>query len=80
MVKPREPNGVEPEHTEDDIQREKFGPRGVPGAPDPAKMTFASVKSKRETVPANYTVQDKTPLRVTVPRGGTKDIHLALEK
>jgi len=25
--------------TEDDIQRAKFGPRGVPGAPDPAKMT-----------------------------------------
>jgi hypothetical protein len=25
--------------TEDDIQREKLGPRGVPGEPDPAKMT-----------------------------------------
>jgi len=25
--------------TEDDIQREKLGPRGVPGAPDPSKMT-----------------------------------------
>src|SRR5437868_6794794 len=25
--------------TEDDIQREKLGPRGVPGAADPAKMT-----------------------------------------
>ena len=28
-----------PRKTEDDIQREQFGPRGVPGAPDPAKMT-----------------------------------------
>jgi hypothetical protein len=25
--------------TEDDIQRAKLGPRGVPGEPDPAKMT-----------------------------------------
>ena len=25
--------------TEDDIAREKLGPRGVPGAPDPARMT-----------------------------------------
>ena len=32
-------NDVEPAKTEDDIQREKLGPRGVPGAPDPAKMT-----------------------------------------
>jgi hypothetical protein len=39
MSKPREPNGVEPDFSEDDIPREQFGPRGVPGAPDPAKMT-----------------------------------------
>ena len=25
--------------TEDDLAREKLGPRGVPGQPDPAKMT-----------------------------------------
>jgi hypothetical protein len=25
--------------TEDDIAREKLGPRGVPGAPDPRKLT-----------------------------------------
>jgi len=25
--------------TEDEIAREKLGPRGVPGAPDPARMT-----------------------------------------
>jgi hypothetical protein len=34
-----EPNGVEPEFSEDDLQRQQFGPRGVPGQPDPAKMT-----------------------------------------
>ena len=35
----REPNGGEPALTEDDRQREQLGPRGVPGQPDPAKMT-----------------------------------------
>jgi len=35
----REPNGVEPTFSEDDIQRDLFGPRGVKGAPDPARMT-----------------------------------------
>jgi hypothetical protein len=34
-----EPNGVEPARSEDDIQREQLGPRGVPGQPDPARMT-----------------------------------------
>jgi hypothetical protein len=28
-----------PRLTEDDIQRAELGPRGVPGAPDPARMT-----------------------------------------
>jgi hypothetical protein len=40
MIRRERPlNGVEPEKSEDDIQRELLGPRGVPGAPDPAKMT-----------------------------------------
>jgi hypothetical protein len=39
VARPREPNGVEPPFSEEDIQRGQFGPRGVPGAPDPAKMT-----------------------------------------
>ncbi|WGS17674.1 MULTISPECIES: hypothetical protein [unclassified Bradyrhizobium] len=33
------PNGVEPALSEDDLQRQQLGPRGVPGQPDPAKMT-----------------------------------------
>ena len=39
MTRSKQPNGIEPERSEDDIQREQLGPRGVPGAPDPAKMT-----------------------------------------
>ena len=49
MAKAREPNGVEPSFSEDDIQREQFGPRGVPGAPDPAKMT----PQREKKTPAN---------------------------
>lgn len=35
----RQPVGIEPAFSEDDIQRAQLGPRGVPGAPDPARMT-----------------------------------------
>jgi hypothetical protein len=35
----RDPNGVEPEWSEEDIKRAQFGPRGIPGGPDPARMT-----------------------------------------
>lgn len=38
-IKRSNPNGVEPPFSEDDIQRQQLGPRGVPGQPDPAKMT-----------------------------------------
>jgi hypothetical protein len=31
--------GEDDRPTEDDIAREKLGPRGVPGEPSPAKMT-----------------------------------------
>jgi hypothetical protein len=33
------PKNPDERPTEDDIQREKLGPRGVQGEPDPAKMT-----------------------------------------
>ena len=37
---PKEPiNGREPALSEEDIQREELGPRGVPGKGSPAKMT-----------------------------------------
>ena len=32
-------DNIKPRPTEDDIQREQLGPRGVPGKADPAKMT-----------------------------------------
>ena len=32
-------NGREPNFSEDDIQCDQLGPRGVPGKQDPAKMT-----------------------------------------
>ena len=39
MVRLQPIDGEEPDKSEDDIQRELLGPRGVPGAPDPARMT-----------------------------------------
>jgi hypothetical protein len=36
-MKPETPD--EQRQTEDDIARKKLGPRGIPGAPDTAKMT-----------------------------------------
>ena len=43
-----EPNGVEPAFSEDDIQRAQLGPRGVPGRPDPARMTPQRAKKTPE--------------------------------
>ena len=34
----RQVDDGKPRLTEDEIQREQFGPRGIPGKPDPAKM------------------------------------------
>ncbi len=47
MTDPRREADQRP--TEDDIQRERLGPRGVPGAPDPAKMT----PQRRKKTPKN---------------------------
>src|SRR5262249_40781490 len=55
MSRKRDPNGVEPEFSEDDIQREQFGPRGVPGAPDPAKMTPQREKKTPKHIDQGHT-------------------------
>lgn len=34
-----------PRLTEDDMARAQLGPRGVPGAPDPARMTAQQAKN-----------------------------------
>jgi len=50
MGKAPEPNGVEPNFSEDD-----FGPRGVPGAPDPAKMTPQREKKTPKHIDQGHT-------------------------
>ena len=47
--------------------------------PGPHEMTMALTAKMKETLPARYTAQDKTPLRVTVPRGGKNDVVLEIE-
>jgi hypothetical protein len=41
--------------TEDDIQREKLGPRGVPGEPDPARMTPQRAKKTPKNIDPGQT-------------------------
>jgi hypothetical protein len=53
---PDEPiNGREPDFSEDDIQREQLGPRGVPGKPSPAKMTPQAKKNMPKNVDQGHT-------------------------
>ena len=44
-----------PRLSEDDIQRAEFGPRGVAGAPDPAKMTPQREKKTPEDADPGHT-------------------------
>ncbi len=48
-------NGREPEKSEDDMQREILGPRGVPGKESPAKMTPQREKKTPKDVDPGYT-------------------------
>src|SRR4051812_44782164 len=48
-------SGVEAGKSQDDIVRDLLGPSGVPGAPDPAKMTPQCLKKTRSTsIPAAW--------------------------
>jgi hypothetical protein len=47
-------NGREPDFSEDDIQREQFGPRSAAGKDDPAKMTpQREKKQSKPSIPAH---------------------------
>ena len=53
---PSEPiNGREPTFSEEDLQREELGPRGVPGKESPAKMTPQREKKTPEDVDPGHT-------------------------
>jgi hypothetical protein len=41
--------------TEDEMQRERLGPRGVPGQPDPARMTPQRKKKTPEKIDPGHT-------------------------
>jgi hypothetical protein len=47
--------------------------------PDPHQMTMAMTALMKQTLPAQYTQQHKTPLRVTVPPGGRNDVILEIK-
>ena len=48
-------NSREPGFSEDEMQREQLGPRGVPGKPDPAKMTPQREKKTPKNVDPGHT-------------------------
>jgi hypothetical protein len=50
MAEEKEPVGIEPVFSEEDIQREQFGARGAPGKRDPAKMTPQREKKQPKDV------------------------------
>jgi hypothetical protein len=41
--------------TEDEMQREELGPRGVPGEPDPARMTPQQKKNTPKDIDDGHT-------------------------
>jgi hypothetical protein len=47
--------------------------------PGPFELTIPLVAKMKESVPENYTIKEKTPLRVTVPRGGAMDLVLEIK-
>ena len=53
---PDEPiNAREPDKSEEDMQRKKLGPRGVPGKESPAKMTPQREKKTPKDVDPGHT-------------------------
>ena len=48
-LRPQVDDGL-PRQSEDDQQREQFGPRGVPGKPDPARM----VPQRKKKTPSDF--------------------------
>jgi hypothetical protein len=46
---------TKPRLSEDDIQREKFGPRGVPGQSDPARMVPQQEKNTPKHIDPGHT-------------------------
>ena len=55
MMPEKPMNGVESLRSEDDIQREELGPRGVPGKESPAKMTPQREKKTPKHVDPGHT-------------------------
>ncbi|WP_164940634.1 hypothetical protein [Bradyrhizobium zhanjiangense] len=54
-MRPRPIDGVAPDKTEDDIAREQLGPRGVLGAPNPARMVPKVEKNTPKHIDPGHT-------------------------
>jgi Carboxypeptidase regulatory-like domain len=47
--------------------------------PGPHELSIPLVAKMKESLPEKYTLKEKTPLKITVPRGGTKDLVLEIK-
>src|SRR5438128_11331253 len=47
--------------------------------PGPGELSIPLAAMQKETLPEQYTQQEKTPLRITVPRGGVRDLVLDIK-
>jgi hypothetical protein len=76
-LKGAQQSGVLPGKYRVTVSKKEYPPGVTPPPPD--KLTIKAVEGMKETVAHKYTVQDQTPLRVTVPRGGKRDVLLEVD-
>jgi hypothetical protein len=60
-------NGQESEFTEEDREREQFGPRGVPRKADPAKMTPQRDKKTPKNIDPGHTAWALRQCKYAIP-------------
>jgi hypothetical protein len=77
-VKGAQADGLVPGQYKVTVSKKEYPPGMTP--PGPKEMSFKLSAKMIEVLHKNYTMQDKTPLRVLVPPGGSKDVQIPLNK
>jgi hypothetical protein len=70
--------GVVPGEYTVTVSKKEYPPGMKP--PGPKEMSFKLSAKMIEVVHKNYTMPDKTPVRIQVPRGGVKGLQIPLNK
>jgi len=77
-IKGAQADGLVPGQYKVTVSKKEYPPGMTP--PGPKEMSSKLSAKMIEVLHKNYTMQDKTPLRVLVPRGGIKDVEIPLNK